>query len=226
MQPGRKLGYYGLIILFLFGATTALLQGASAVQIESSVQSPMVQFASRKLEQALPAAHHPTASSVSRIRLEIKPGKPESVSIQNSDGEITVSGGGYRGLMCGTLRLAEEVRLGVRLGSIRDESRSPFVGIRAFKYNLPLPGTLYLSERNLKDHKWFWNLDYWRSFLDTLAEDRFNGLELWSAQPWAEMVRLQSYPESSPRLHRSLSNISSFSGNRFAWRRTTASTLT
>lgn len=65
-------------------------------------------------------------------------------------------------------------------------------------YSLPLPGTLYLSQRNLKNHKWFWNLGYWRSFLDELAEDRYNALEFWTAEPWEEMIRLKSYPESSP----------------------------
>lgn len=182
----------------MLGVTTALLQGASGVQIESSDQSPMVQFARRKLEQTLRAAHYSASSSISRIQLEVKPGKSGSFSIRNSGDEITVNGGDDRGLMYGTLRLAEEVRLGVRLHSIRDETRSPFIGIRAFKYNLPLPGTLYLSQRNLKNHKWFWNIDYWRSFLDTLAEDRYNGLEFWSAEPWAEMIRLKSYPDASP----------------------------
>lgn len=99
--------------------------------------------------------------------------------------------------MYGVLRIAEDVKLGTPLNNVRDELDRPFVTIRAFKFNLPLPGTIYVSQRNLKSNRWFWNLDYWRLFLDQLAEDRFDALEFWSAAPWGQLVSLKKYPEAT-----------------------------
>ncbi|MGH9534036.1 MAG: hypothetical protein ACRD2E_04170 [Terriglobales bacterium] len=110
---------------------------------------------------------------------------------------MTIAAGDARGLIYGALQLCAELRAGRRLGQIRAEARSPQLAIRAFKYNLPLPGTLYLSHRNLRRHAWFWRRSYWRAFLDTLARDRFNALEFWSADPWPELVSVPGYPEAS-----------------------------
>ncbi len=123
------------------------------------------------------------------------------VTIPSGHG-VTVIGGDGRGLVYGALRLCAELRAGRRLGQIPAESRAPQLAIRAFKYNLPLPGTVYLAYRNLQHHAWFWRKSYWRQFLDTLARDRFSALEFWSADPWPELVSLRKYPEAdrlSPR---------------------------
>jgi hypothetical protein len=109
---------------------------------------------------------------------------------------VTVVGGDGRGLVYGALRLCAELRAGRRLGQIPAESRAPQLAIRAFKYNLPLPGTVYLAYRNLQHHAWFWRHGYWRQFLDTLARDRFSALEFWSADPWPQLVSLRKFPEA------------------------------
>ncbi|MGH9432832.1 MAG: hypothetical protein ACRD3T_14930 [Terriglobia bacterium] len=174
--------------------------GQANVRIESGVSNEMESFGVGKLKQALAAAGHSVAEQGAQsvtVILREAPGSPQSYSIQRSASTIMVTGGDDRGLLYGTLRLAEEVKLGEPLEAVRDESSQPFLAVRAFKFNLPLPGTAYVSPSNLKNNQWFWNLDYWTKFLDALTEDRFNALEFWSAEPWDQMLCLAKYPEAA-----------------------------
>lgn len=170
---------------------------AHPVQIEDAAKSPLVTFALGRLDKALAGAGYSVAKSGPRIRLQLGPGAPQGFSIRRVPAGLLIRGSDERGLMYGILRLAEEIRSGARLGSISDESRSPFLSVRAFKFNMPLPGTSYLAPVDLQDAQWFWDLKYWRGFLDQLAEDRFTAIEFWSAEPWDQMVRLKDYPEAS-----------------------------
>ena len=107
-------------------------KASGTVQLSTSVQSPLVRFARDKLEQALRMAQNASGNPIEQIQLALQPGKPESYSIRPSGTEITVTGGDARGLMYGTLRLAEGIQLGDLLQSIRSESRSPKIGITAW----------------------------------------------------------------------------------------------
>ncbi|MEK7404752.1 MAG: hypothetical protein AAB225_06555, partial [Acidobacteriota bacterium] len=72
-----------------------------------------------------------------------------------------------------------------------------FLEVRALKYNIPMPGTGYLSEEDLAHSQWFYSLDYWREFLDAAARYRYNALTFWSAHPYDRMVRIPKYPEAT-----------------------------
>jgi hypothetical protein len=96
--------------------------------------------------------------------------------------------------MYGALDFAEQLDL---RGSVREKRIEPALGIRALKFNIPLPGTGYLSEEDLANNQWFWSLDYWRKFVDMAARNRYNALTFWSAHPFDRMVRIPKYPEAT-----------------------------
>lgn len=185
------------------------------VQVVNAAAGGRAAWAARQVRRALAAAGYQVGAAGPVVRLEIVPGAAQSFRIVHGGGAaggraaassgghgvtisgghgLTLIGGDGRGLVYGALRLCAELRAGRRLGQIPAESRAPQLAIRAFKYNLPLPGTLYLAYRNLQHHAWFWRKSYWRKFLDTLARDRFSALEFWSADPWPELVSLRRYP--------------------------------
>lgn len=190
-----------ILVLILCGAAAALVYGRPPVRIKSDVTNATEQFAVAKLKQALTAGGYSVAEQgrqQATVSLREIAGPPESYSIRKNGNTIAITGADDRGLLYGTLRLAEEVKLGTPLAAVRDESRRPFVVVRAFKFNLPLPGAAdYVSPTNLKNNQWFWSLDYWTKFLDALAEDRYNALEFWSAEPWSQMVTLVKYPKAT-----------------------------
>jgi hypothetical protein len=118
--------------------------------------------------------------------------------------------------MYGTLEIAEQLQLKGTVQAGRDESQKPFLPIRALKFNVPLAGTMYLSEEDLKHNQWFWDLNYWQSFLDMAALNRYNSISFWSAHPYDRMVRIAKYraTPSSEELDRNIQ----FFRNSSAWR--------
>jgi hypothetical protein len=42
------------------------------------------------------------------------------------------------------------------------------------------------------------DLNFWRSFLDMMADSRFNTLTLWNLHPYTFMIRPKNFPEASP----------------------------
>lgn len=177
-----------LILLF----TADFLMGRGLVQVKAGATSPLTDFGVAELRAALDRI-----SESPEITLEIRDGKPESFSIRRSGDAITIQGGDVKGLMYGVLEVAEKLTLAGNLAGIRDESQLPFLPIRALKFNIPLAGTVYLSEEDLQHNQWFWDLDYWQSFLDMAARNRYNSISFWSAHPYDRMVRIPKYPEAT-----------------------------
>ena len=105
-----------------------------------------------------------------------------------------MTGGDARGAMYGALDFAEQLEL---TGKVSDKEEQPSLAVRALKFNVPLPGTGYLSEEDLANNQWFWSMDYWRKFLDMAARNRYNAITFWSAHPYDRMVRVPKYPEAT-----------------------------
>jgi len=69
-------------------------------------------------------------------------------------------------------------------------SRFPF---RAIKFNIPWGS--YRRNESLQLHReTVRDLIYWESFLDMMAENRFNSLTLWSLHPFSYMIRPTNFP--------------------------------
>ncbi|MFQ6097706.1 MAG: hypothetical protein ACE5O2_08255, partial [Armatimonadota bacterium] len=136
----------------------------------------------------------------------IPPNQPESFVIFRDKTvgpplELWAWGSDERGAMYAGLEIAEHIALyGLPAdGSLPDLSRraQPSLDFRCYKLNMPLPGTRYLGDEWAQHNDWFWDMHYWREFLNMLARNRYNALSLWSAHPYPQMVKLSKYPEAA-----------------------------
>ncbi|MDT0690865.1 hypothetical protein RM549_13790 [Salegentibacter sp. F188] len=110
---------------------------------------------------------------------------------------ITIYGGDNRGMIYGSLSVAESLRNGTSLQNIEKSSESPHNALRAIKHNTPWytyrpSSALDLHYETVRDVK------YWEAFLDMMAENRFNSLSLWNLHPFVFMIKSKNFPEASP----------------------------
>jgi hypothetical protein len=162
---------------------------AAATEVVSDVPGPMSEFGAAAIRSAAGGL------SLGRVVISVSQDlKPESFRIRAADNGYAVTGGDARGAMYGALDFAEQLELN---GEVRDKEAQPTLSLRALKFNVPLPGTGYLSEEDLANNKWFWSMDYWRKFLDMAARNRYNAITFWSAHPYGLMVRVPKYPEAT-----------------------------
>jgi len=101
------------------------------------------------------------------------------------------------GAMYGTLELAERLQMQGELNLVQEcvmNARFPF---RAVKFNLPWSSyrkneCFDLQVETVRD------LDFWRRFLDMMAENRYNVLTLWNMHPFPYMFRPKNFPNATP----------------------------
>ncbi|HZP02350.1 MAG TPA: hypothetical protein VFD30_18850 [Terriglobia bacterium] len=175
-----------------FILSTCPLLGGGSIRIKEGGAGPLVDFGTAELRAALNLI-----SEAPEITLTLIQGKPESFSIRRVGNFITIEGGDFQGLMYGALEVAEKLTIARDLSAIHDETQSPRLPVRALKFNIPLAGTMYLSEEDLQHNQWFWDLNYWQAFLDMAARNRYNCISFWSAHPYDRMVRIAKYPEAT-----------------------------
>jgi hypothetical protein len=144
--------------------------------------------------------------------------KPEGFQIARRDLEgrsvLCVIARDQTGAMYGALDLAEQVLTNRGLEGIREGFSNPRFVFRAIKFNLPWSAyrpsehpAMHLHTETCRD------LQFWQRFLDTMAENRFNGLSLWNLHPFTYMIRPRGYPEACPFSDRELAQWQRF------WRR-------
>jgi hypothetical protein len=101
------------------------------------------------------------------------------------------------GAMYGIMEVAEQLQMGKTLKNIEEKTVNPRLLFRAIKFNLPwnsyrVHESLQLHTETVRD------LEFWRNFLDMMAENRFNVLTLWNLHPFPYMIRPKNYPEACP----------------------------
>jgi len=117
--------------------------------------------------------------------------------IPEQDRFITIYGGDERGMIYGSLALAEKLRNGSRLEEIESMGDEPNLEFRAIKFNLPWE--TYRPSSALDQHyETARDLDFWEAFLDMMVENRFNVLTLWNMHPFTYMIMPKNFPEASP----------------------------
>ena len=99
--------------------------------------------------------------------------------------------------MYGGLEVADRLRLGI---PIEDQQQAPFIKKRGIKFNIPwdarTPSYDDTGDSAQKNIETVWDLEFWRQYIDHLARYRYNVLSLWSTQPYANLVKLDDYPEA------------------------------
>ena len=110
---------------------------------------------------------------------------------------IVIKGGDGAGVIYGTYTLIEDLRNGVSLQNIRRKTEKPRLAFRGIKYDLPWD--TYRHSYALDQHQQTCrDIDYWKSFLDMMVENRFNVLTLWNLHPYTFMIKPRNFPEASP----------------------------
>jgi hypothetical protein len=177
---------------------------AESVYLEHDRGLPQAVYAAGRLAAALEERGYQVAAERGHEDWLIKIGviaghlEPEAYAIVPEDGRrIVVNGGDGRGILYGSLALAETVRNGARLEQIRAADARPRLAFRAIKHNLPWDA--YRTNPALTQHyDTVRDLEYWRAFLDMMAANRFNALTLWNLHPFTYMIRPKNFPEASP----------------------------
>jgi len=128
--------------------------------------------------------------------------KPEGFSIElTREGKhrlVRIRSTNAAGAMYGGLELAEQIRTrGIeRLVEIR---RNPYMPLRGTKFNLPLdlrtPSYSDMSDSAQENIATVWDFDFWRTYLDQLARDRYNMVTLWNLHPFPSMVKVPEFPD-------------------------------
>src|SRR5215210_7471376 len=121
----------------------------------------------------------------------------EAYSVVRDKKKITVTGGDERGMIYGSLSIAEDVRNGIGLKDIRPRSEKPNYELRAVKFDLPWDTYRHSAALDLH-YETCRDINYWRSFLDMMVENRLNSLSLWNLHPYTFMIKPKNFPEASP----------------------------
>jgi hypothetical protein len=185
------------VVLLLF----ALSSNSQTVQIFFAKPSPQATYAASMLEKSLHQKGYVVKESKPdyQVTLEMDSVKlgSEAFSIVNNGKKISITGGDERGLIYGSLSVAEEVRNGMKLQNLKSHSEEPHYSLRAVKFDLPWDTyrhsyALDLHQETCKD------VNYWKAFLDMMVENRLNSLSLWNLHPYTFMIRPTNFPEACP----------------------------
>jgi hypothetical protein len=135
-----------------------------------------------------------------------------NITVRISKTDQTINKGGYKilrkgnnleieapdttGAMYAALDLAEQLDRGQSIQTIQSKVVSPRLSVRAIKFNLPWSS--YRVGPAMQQHmETCRDLKFWQSFLDQMAENRFNVLSLWNVHPFSFMVKPVNFPEAN-----------------------------
>jgi len=189
---------YFLVSALLGCFSTAFSQSVRIVYDNGSLQA---KYAADKLEKAfIPKGYTVnTAKAAIVITLSTNAGQlgEEAYAIRADGKKISVIAGDERGMIYGSLSLAEELRNGRRLEEIKSRSEKPHYSFRAIKFDLPWDTYRHSDALDLH-YETCRDPNYWEAFLDMMVENRFNALTLWNLHPYTFMIKPKNFPEASP----------------------------
>lgn len=189
------------ILLFIVFIGLAHLTFSQSVSLLYDHALPQTKYAAQMVEKSLLERGYSLKETPSDyvISLAVNAGKlgSEAYAIVPEGKKITITGGDERGLIYGSLSLAEDLKNGIPLQKIKARSESPNLPFRAIKFNLPWDS--YRHSQALDQHtETCRDLNFWKEFLDMMAQNRFNALTLWNLHPFTFMIKPKNFPEASP----------------------------
>ena len=167
-------GWPRIVAVLVVLALSLPLPAQGAVVLPNNA-GPCVKWAAEDVEQALKTAG--LRPDQAKIELASEPGKdlgPEGFSLAVRGGAVTIAGGDDAGSMYGLLELAEQIAnagaasdwadLAAKLVPTRQR---PFIGFRASNPFIHTRPQLLLDD-----------VEMWKRYIDMLARDRFNVLDI------------------------------------------------
>ncbi len=188
-----------ILVIGLIGLTPIVFAQSVGLLFDRSL--PQANYAAQVLEKSLMGREYTIkdAGAEYTVSLSLDTGKlsSEAYSIQPQGKRIIINGGDERGLIYGSLSLAEDLRNGIPLQKIKAKSESPNLPFRAIKFNLPWDAYRHSEALDLHTETCR-DLNFWKQFLDMMAQNRFNALTLWNLHPFTFMIKPKNFPEASP----------------------------
>ena len=196
-----------VLIVYLTGFASGVY--SQTVHIRQSTESPQIAYAAKMLKKALSESGYTLTDGKAayEINLILKTDKSsgETYSITPATRIISVTGSDDKGLLYGSLTLAEDLRNGTTLPNIKARTERSYLPFRAIKFNLPWD--TYRHSQALDQH---WetcrDLRFWEAFLDMMAQNRFNALTLWNLHPFPFMIRPTNFPQACPFTNQELAD--------------------
>jgi len=189
-----------LAVLIVYFIVLPCVSGQT-VSIHFNHTSSQLQYAAGVLERSLQKKGYlikeNQAEFIVDLLINARRLGTEAFSIFPNKNNIAITGGDARGLVYGCFSLAEDINNGIALKNIRAKNEKPFLQLRAIKFDLPWDTyrhsyALDLHGETCKD------TNYWRSFLDMMAENRINSLSLWNLHTYPFLIKPKNFPEASP----------------------------
>lgn len=163
--------------------------------------SPQARYAAGVLGKSLAAKGYTLsgaqAAMVVRLSINAKQLGEEAYTIKANGKSIAVTGGDARGMIYGSLALAEDLRNGTRLEAVQLKGEKPHYLFRAVKFDLPWDTYRHSDALDLH-YATCRDLNYWKAFLNMMAQNRLNALSLWNLHPYTFMIRPKNFSEASP----------------------------
>ena len=160
--------------------------------------SQIVSFAVDDIKKSLELL--PSTNNIS-IQFEIDSSLEKQAYTISSDKEnIIITAGDEIGLMYGGLDLSERIRFNKKLPDLNKPIKEkPYIKQRGIKFNIPLDirTPSYQDAGDAAQHNIaeMWNMEFWKSYLDMMAKNRYNILTLWNPHPFPSMIKLDEYPD-------------------------------
>jgi len=187
------------ILCFLMVIPFGFSQSVNIIYSNTSMQAT---YAAGMLQKALEnKGYSLTTGSKSDFEINLAVNSQsltsEAFSVMINGKKITITGGDDRGMIYGSLSVAEDLRNGTRLEKIQPRSEKPHYSLRAVKFDLPWDTYRhsYALDLHLTTCK---DVNFWKAFLDMMAENRLNSLSLWNLHPYTFMIKPRNFPEASP----------------------------
>jgi hypothetical protein len=122
--------------------------------------------------------------------------RKEGYTITHKENRLLVTAIDPVGAMYGALDVAEQIAMGQPWQTALNKTVNPHLTVRAIKFNLPWSS--YRTGPAMQQHMEVCrDLGFWQSFLNQMAEDRFNVLSLWNVHPFSYMVKPLHFPKAN-----------------------------
>ena len=155
------------IILFSVTACNCFSQ-----TFQYNLASPKQRYAVSRLKEALQQDRSGAAYTIKLVTDSIAYGN-EDFSIKKNGKKIMIAGGSDRALIYGCLAIAEDIGNGIALKDVKEKNEKAFLPFRAIKFDLPWDTYRHSYALSLHDETCR-DTSYWKSFLDMMADNRFN----------------------------------------------------
>jgi hypothetical protein len=205
-QPLTSIALCGLL-------SCAAAHAASIPVITAKNATPRELFGAEKLRAALAGtttsppgarvvAARRDAPELAHFDLpEFWPQAQEAFLIRQVGKTWVVAGSDPSGVLYGELELADRVRSAHALPEGIDDMEHPALKLRGTcigmqKQEITYDGAEYDYPYTEENFPFFYDKEQWISYLDLLAEYRYNTLYLWNGHPFSSLLKLPHYPEA------------------------------